>query len=258
MANKYAKLLKSVSLTPERVYRAYLRKKFGSVPLTSPIVPTHPNAVLQTRDEWQRADAQARQLHLPLHRDPAKNWDHVEAAAIVLANTDPSAPVLDAGAELYGNVLPILYLYGYRQLYGINLDFKFQMRRGPIRYLPGDITKTEFASNHFGAATCLSVIEHGVPIRPYFQEMHRILRPGGVLVTSTDYFPTPISTEGKMAHGAPIKIFTREELEAVLQTASEVGFQITGELNLDCHEKPIRWAEYDLEYTFVMFTLRKP
>ena len=46
--------------------------------------------------------------------------------------------ILDAGAEIYSNVLPALFLYGYRDLHGINLGFSDPTRRGPIRYIPGD------------------------------------------------------------------------------------------------------------------------
>ena len=51
----------------------------------------------------------------------------------------------------------------------------------------------------------MSVIEHGVPLKPYFEEMYRLLKPGGILITSTDYYPEPIDTRNKMAHEAPIK-----------------------------------------------------
>jgi SAM-dependent methyltransferase len=103
----------------------------------------------------------------------------------------------------------------------------------------------------------MSVIEHGVPLVDYFREMHRILKPGGLLITSTDYFPTPIDTGKLVAHGAPIKIFTRDEIEAALRLAVETGFELTGEVNLDCDEKPVRWEQCNLDFTFVIFTLRK-
>ncbi len=102
------------------------------------------------------------------------------------------------------------------------------------------------------------MIEHGVPLQDYFQEMYRLLKPGGVLITSTDYYPTPIDTRGQFAHGTPIKIFSRPEIEAALALAKSVGFELTGEVDLECEEKPIRWEQFGLEYTFILFTLRKP
>ena len=151
-----------------------------------------------------------------------------------------------------------MFLYGYRELYGINLGFTDPTRRGPIRYLPGDLTRTPFPDENFDAITCLSVIEHGVPLPDYFREMYRLLKPNGLLITSTDYYPTPIDTRGKVAHGTPIRIFSKPEIQAALELARSVGFQNTGDVDLECDEKPIRWEPFGLEYSFVLFTLRKP
>jgi hypothetical protein len=103
----------------------------------------------------------------------------------------------------------------------------------------------------------MSVIEHGVPLESYFREMHRVLKPGSLLITSTDYYPTAIDTREKMAHGAAIKIFTRPEIQEMLLLAQEVGFESTGDVDLECNERPIRWERFGLEYSFVIFTLRK-
>lgn len=250
--------IKSGLLHSEILYRTYLKLKFGAsrVDLSPPA--SLPNAVLQNRAEWQQATSAGRRLHLPLHRSDEKNWDHLAAVNAIVGSTPKTACILDAGAEFYSNVLPALYVCGYRNLYGMNLSFADPARRGPIRYLPGDITHTGFAENCFDAVTCMSVIEHGVPLEPYFREMYRVLKPGGLLITSTDYYPQQIDTTGKSAHGAPIKIFSRSEIEAVLAQARACGLEMTAEINLECRERPVRWDAYDLEFTFILFTLRKP
>ncbi len=216
-----------------------------------------PNGVLKSRAEWQEALTRARADRLPLHRGDEKNWDHLAAVFAILGSTSTSARVLDAGAEFYSNVLPTLFAYGYRNLYGINLSFTEEARRGPIRYLPGDITRLSFPDGYFDAVSCMSVIEHGVPLEDYFREMHRVLKPGGLLITSTDYYPTAIDTQGKMAHEAAIKIFTKMEIQEILRRAMQIGFESTGEVDLECSERPVRWEQFGLEYSFVIFTLRK-
>jgi SAM-dependent methyltransferase len=259
MAFPGAKRLKALLLRPEISYRAYLKRKFGASPLSErlPKEILVLNGTLKNRSAWEQALEAAKRLHLPQHRDGPKHWDHLAAVSAILENTTSAANILDAGAELYSNVLPILFLYGYRTLYGINLGFRFPMRRGPIRYLPGDLTRTPFADNFFDAATCLSVIEHGVPLEDYFREMHRVLRPNGLLITSTDYYPTPIDTGGQSAYGVPIKVFSKQEIERALELARDIGLELTGALDLDCVEKPITWEDYGLRYTFVLFSLRK-
>jgi SAM-dependent methyltransferase len=199
-----------------------------------------------------------RELRLPLHRAEKKNWDHLAAVHAIVGTYPKSAVVLDAGAEFYSNVLPALFVYGYEHLYGMNLSFTDPARRGPIRYLPGDITQTDFPNSFFDAITCMSVIEHGVSLPAYFQEMFRLLKPGGILITSTDYYSDPIDTMNQVAHGAPVKIFSRHEVEEMLSIALECGFEPTSPIDLSCTGRPIRWDLYNLEYTFLIFTLRKP
>jgi SAM-dependent methyltransferase len=245
-------------LRPDIAYRFYLKTKFGAGRLSGIPGPDIANGTLKSRTEWENAAVNAEKLHVPLHRGAEKNWDHLAAVSTIVQNTDRSARILDAGAEIYSNVLPALFLYGYRELYGINLDFTDATRRGPIQYIPGDLTRTPFATAFFDAITCLSVIEHGVHLRNYFEEMYRLLKPNGLLITSTDYYPTRIDTRGQSAHGTPIRVFTKAEIEDALRLARSVGFEQTGGVDLECEEKPIRWEQFGLDYSFVLFTLRKP
>ena len=257
-SRRFFRRVKSAVLRFEPLYRFYLRCKCGAGRLSLPPDGSLPNCVLQSRSEWQEVARRAKELHMPLHRAEEKNWDHL-AAVHAIANTCPaSACVLDAGAEFYSNILPALFLCGFSQLYGINLALPDPARRGPIRYLPGDMTRSGFPGSFFDAVTCMSVIEHGVPLHAYFREMFRVLKPGGILITSTDYYPDPIETRNQYAHGAPVKIFSRREAEEMLALAAECGFESTGPIDLDCSERPIRWELYNLDFTFLIFTLRKP
>jgi len=256
-SRRFLRRVKSALLRWDVLYRFSLKLKFGAGRHGVSPGPASANRTLKNRSEWVEVFENARRLHVPLHRSLEKNWDHLAAVSTILARTPASARILDAGAEFYSNVLPLLFLHGYRDLYGINLSFSDPARRGPIRYLPGDLTRTPFPNKSFDAITCLSVIEHGVPLESYFREMHRLLKPGGVLITSTDYYPTAIDTYGLVAHGCPIKIFSKPEIQAALSLANEMGLHPTGEIDLECAEKPIRWEPYGLEYSFLIFTLEK-
>jgi SAM-dependent methyltransferase len=257
-SRRFLRRVKSGILRFESLYRAYLKLKFGAGRLAPAPRASLPNGILQNSSEWQEAAGNAKRLHLPLHRSPEKNWDHIAAVDAIVGSLPKTARILDAGAEFYSNVLPALFIYGYHDLYGINLSFTHPARRGPIRYLPGDITRTEFPDCFFDAVTCMSVIEHGVPLDAYFREMFRVLKPGGILITSTDYYPDPIDTTGKTAHGATIRIFSKRDAEEIFALAKTCGFQPTAEIDLDCRCRAVRWDLYELEFTFLIFTLRKP
>jgi len=216
-----------------------------------------PNKALQTQADVDTAIAEVKRLRLPIRDDPPKNWDTLAALHAVVSRTGPDAVVLDAGAEMYSRFLPWMYLYGYRRLFGINLVFDRTTRRGSIRYEPGDITKSRFADGYFDAIACLSVVEHGVDLNRYFAEMARVLKPGGVLVTSTDYFETPTDTRGLVAYGKPICVFNRAQMEEAIATAARHGLVLTGPADLTTRDRVVRWAQYDLSYSFVVLTMTR-
>lgn len=259
-SRRFFRRVRSAILQYEPLYRLCLKWKYGAGRLAAEAAasPALPNRVLQSRAEWQQAARRGRALHVPLHRAEEKNWDHLAAVDAIVAATPRSARIFDAGAEFYSNVLPALFVHGYSELYGMNLSYADPARRGPIRYLPGDITKTGFPDGYFDAITCMSVVEHGVPLEAYFREMFRLLKPGGILITSTDYYPEPIDTGNRSAYGTPIKIFSKPEAQAMIALAGRYGFAPTGEIDWECAERPIRWEQYRLDFTYLIFTLRKP
>ncbi len=238
-------------------YRWLLKHDYGtSGPYGSPALQ-RANAVLRSAREVDESIAEVRRLGLPPVGDRPKHWDSLAALDVILRTTDKSARVFDAGGELYSMLLPWLFLYGYRNLIAGNLVFRHKRRRGPIVYEYADITRTAFAPGTFDAVACLSVIEHGVDLEAYFREMARIVKDGGLLITSTDYYETQIDTGGRMAFGAPIHVFTREEILHALRIAEDCGFELQEPLDLTSPAKVVHWAEHDLQYTFLLFCLRK-
>jgi SAM-dependent methyltransferase len=215
------------------------------------------NGVLKREKDWRDALEEVVRLGLPHHPDLPKNWDSLAALSCILKRTGRGAVILDAGSELYSVILPWLCLYGYHHLRGINLVFDSVIRRGPIIYEYGDITATRFQDEVFDAVTCLSVIEHGVDVTAYFREMSRVLKPKGLLITSVDYFESPIDAKGKEAYGGPVHIFSGEEVLGALRIANAHGFVATGPLDLSCEERPVTWSRVGLQYTFLVFAMAK-
>jgi SAM-dependent methyltransferase len=248
--------LREALLSTRVGYGAYMKSRWGGGTRERPRVDWN-NSALKTQAEVDASVAEAKRLRLPPLADAPKTWDTLAALSEVVTRTGPDATILDAGAEIYSRFLPWLYLYGYRKLFGINLIFERTMQQGPIRYEQGDITKTRFERDTFDAVACLSVVEHGVDLAAYFAEMHRILKPGGVLVTSTDYFETTTDTRGLAAYGTPIRVFTRADIEQAVETAKRCGFELTGPLDLRSQDRIVTWAQYDLKYSFVVFSMIK-
>lgn len=238
-------------------YRLSLLMKYGTTrPYSFPGAPWH-NAVLKNQAQVNFAVNSVRELGLPPLQYPPKSWDSLASLDLILNSTTKEARILDAGGEIYSMILPWLFLYGYRNLEAGNLVFQKPLKKGPIIYQPLDITKSGLDSSAYDAVTCLSVIEHGVNLSDYFSEMSRILKPGGILITSADYFETKIDSREQIAYNVPIKIFTGEEITEALKIANSFGLQLISPLDLSSNEKVIYWEKYNLSYTFIIFSLRK-
>ena len=237
-------------------YGAYMKLRWGAAQRDVPAAGRM-NCALKTQAEVDAAVAEAELLGLPPCGDATKTWDTLGALREVLIRTTPQARILDAGAELYSRLLPWLYLYGYRDLIGNNLVFEGKLQQGPIRYEQGDITKTRFEAASFDAVTCLSVIEHGVDLDAYFREMARVLKPGGALITSTDYFETPTDTRGIAAYGVPVHVFTRPEILEALEIAKRYDLNLSGPLDPSTQDRVVHWTVHDLRYSFIAFAMIK-
>lgn len=230
--------------------RVRVQRTLGGTERPRP-APMPPTDVLATRAQWQAAVAECRRIRLPRHPDRPKNWDALGAVATVLATVGPEASVLDAGAARYSSVLPWLRLYGLADLVANNLEFGADVRRDGVLFRYGDITRTDFPSARFDALTCLSVIEHGVAVEPFLAESARILRPGGVLVLSTDYDQDPPDTTGHRAYGRQVHIFSPAEIESLVVAAARHGLTLLGDLTLNHPERPVHWTRTGLNYTFI-------
>lgn len=249
--------LRQAIIQTEIGYRFILKKNYRvDRPIGYPKV-TWQNTALKTREQWEQALEQTQQLGLPPHPDLQKNWDSLVALNCILQSTDPSAHILDAGGETYSMILPWLFLYGYKRLEAINLSFATSFKQGPIVYKNGDITHTDYKDLTFECVTCMSVIEHGVDLAAFFKEMFRIIKHGGFLILSTDYFEPPVDTAGNGAYGFPTKIFSQPDVLSMLTLSQKAGFQLTGPVDLECDEKTVYWKKTNASYTFLNLVLYK-
>lgn len=218
------------------------------------------NSVLRNREEVEESIQNIKRLKLWPHNDRPKNWDSYRAFAFILRNGDKESKVLDVGCADYGVILPWLELYGVSNLYGCDILFKKDFRKGKIHYSRQDLQNTSFETSSFDFITSISVIEHGADVHNYLKEMSRLLKPGGYLLTSTDYWPEPIDTKGLYPYGKALgqmKVFTRDDIENLIQVAQKYHLELVDPIDFSYKDKVVHWQRVDKRFTFIFFILRK-
>lgn len=126
----------------------------------------------------------------------------------------------------------------------------------------GDATRSGWPARSVHAITCLSVVEHGVDLDALFAEAARLLEPGGVLAISTDYWPAPVDTAGRIAYGVPIRVFDAGDLAGWFTRAASHGLVPVGDVPPTLFttlpaERAVTWRRFGLSYTFAFVTLQR-
>ncbi|MDC0575540.1 class I SAM-dependent methyltransferase [Nitrosomonadaceae bacterium] len=216
---------------------------------------------LQTPAERDAATRLTQLLGLPSHHDPQKNWDTLKCFYYILQSCDSSSPVLDAGSSSKSVILRWLDMIGFQDLHACDLtEEKAKYKNSRIKFQKQDLSNTNYPSNHFQVITSISVIEHGVALDKYVAEMARLLKPGGLLLTSTDYWSEYIDCRGIYPYGQQMpemKVFQPSEIEQLCELAESAGLSLCQPLDLTTTEKSVYWERVDREYTFIFFALKK-
>ena len=235
--------------------------------------------VLRSWNEIGLAINQLKKRGLPLHSEPAKNWDFENLRVLLDAERVSSEDtILDLGCGPSSRgclTLNFLRAIGYRNLIGVDNYIPITARVTsmawgwrdfgtpfPYRLLRADIARTRLRGQLARAAVLLSVVEHGLDLRAVFAELKRLLMPGGVIYLSTDYWEDKIATAFATASGArgnqalPWNIFDRSEIGRLVDIAQSLGFVlIESPGDLACEAPTIHWGDRD--YTFVALGFRK-
>jgi SAM-dependent methyltransferase len=185
-----------------------------------------------------------------------KSWDVFEASEIIKERFSTSDSILDMGA--YGSeALLTLRALGFKKLTGIDLNPQvvFMPFSDEIDYHVGDFYATKYPNSSFSAITSISAIEHGCDVKKLLNEVKRLLKPGGIFIASTDYWPTKIDTSNIKMFNLDWVIFSKSELEELIEYAKSIQLMPLGECNFTANENPIECA--GKKYTFAILAFVK-
>jgi len=229
--------------------------------------------VIKVLQSWEEIGEAVRRLgarRLPYHREPAKNWDLWNVVEAV-ERCGKRVDVIDLGCGGC-HALDLLTFLPHRALVGVDLEISILDRlaqlkrfaellirrkvlRRPYQLRKRDLTRTQLREDSFDLALCISVLEHGVDPGTFLEEASRLLRNGGILYFSVDYWEEKMSSEDVMEFGKPWNIFSREEIEQMLRQAARVGFvPLNGDDVQRCNSRVVEWQQR--RFTFLSACLR--
>jgi SAM-dependent methyltransferase len=193
---------------------------------------------------------------LPPRPDWSKAWDLGETLRLIETTVAPSARIVDLGA-FNSALIPALIRLGYSDVVGIDLDprLPFCPYADKATYLVEDFHHTSLMDASCAAVTAISTIEHGWDGERLLPEVARVLKPGGLFIASTDYWPDKIDTSGVTEFGLSWTIFSEQELRGLVATAATAGLAPAGGLDFSVSERPIHWS--GRSYTFAHIVLRR-
>lgn len=216
---------------------------------------------LPTRKEVVAACLIAEAYQLPSHHDYQKNWDTLKCLHYILSRCEKTDPILDVGASLRSVILNWLVILGYEKLFACDLREKgSSYDQTKIQFSAQDLCATSYPDSLFAAITSISVIEHGVPIEKYVREMARLLRPGGILLTTTDYWSEPIDCRGIYPYGKKMPemmVMQQSDIQQLCKFAKKYGLRTITPINFTTKEKAISWKRVQRDYTAIFFALER-
>lgn len=211
--------------------------------------------VLQSWLEIGNATLSLQRRGLPTHITVQKNWDQFLLDQQLLNKPEQSA-ILDLGC---GDCCTLKFLaaLGFTNLSGIDLHLPPQSSTLPYKLYQGNLMNTLFTDQSFDSAISISVIEHGVDLKAFFNEAYRILKPNGMLFVTTDYWEDKVEIDPSIQpFGLSWQIFSKDQIQEAIAIAQTCGFELKEDTVIPaCADKTVTW--YDKDYTFIALAFRK-
>ena len=226
--------------------------------------------VLRNNTEVEEALLQLRRASLPLHLTPQKNWDHMLIRQL-LDGHERDIRILDMGSG-DGYTLEFLHRLGFKNIEGLDLSIPWRRRLKRLfrskksqnfcatdLIRRGDMCNTGFPEGCIDLITSVSVIEHGVPKRPFLTECSRLLKPNGLLFITTDYWE---DIEMRADHSVQLfsldwTIQNKAMIQQCISWAHESGLELVEKGGIpEVEAKTVSYYGHDYTFIALEFTKR--
>lgn len=106
-------------------------------------------------------------------------------------------------------------------------------------YFKGDLMATPFEDSSFDTVVSQSVIEHEVDLSKFAKEVSRLLRKGGKLIVSFDYWPQRVDTTGLTLYGLKWNILNQADVLYLIEVCEFAGLGMDSPMNWDTKDAVI-------------------
>lgn len=214
------------------------------------------NKFLRTRSEIELSTKWLKDNGYKSHPISCKNF---ELRLIVEALKD--GDLIDAGAD--GSF--ILHNASIKNIKGRKVGIDLAEVTGDNKaegaeYFKGDLMHTPFEDGSFDTVVSMSVLEHQVGFSEFAKEMSRLLRVGGKLYVTFDYFDPKVNTDGMELYGLKWNILNKEDVLNLVWACSENGLGLTSNIDWyteDAVINPSYCSPFNVSYTFGILELIK-
>lgn len=145
------------------------------------------------------------------------------------------------------------------ELHGIDLRTPDVAVEG-VTYKVGDLTETGLPAAHFENITCLSVLEHGIDFAAFAREAARLLKPGGHLYCTFDYWSPRVVPHMRL-FGLDWKILDWHDVLRLVEACGREGLFLVEDIDWTLGKPVITHDYYSPErytrYTFGMLVFRR-
>ena len=218
--------------------------------------------VLQNWEEIGQSVLELGRCGIPRHSSLEKCWDFRILTELV-DGWPSNIEIVDMGCSGL-HTLGLLGHLGFKRMWGVDLcptvldrvkmlrmmidQKKFSL---PFKIKRQDMTQTSFESGRFELATCISVLEHGVDRDRFMAEAGRLLKVGGFLMVTADYWQEKIDMDGTdQQFNLPWQILSREDVEGLIDSGRRYGLKLKQEMSVpECSDRCIIWQ--DKTFTFI-------
>jgi len=165
--------------------------------------------------------------------DPVKRWDVLNVLELSQFLSNRDAAILDCGAYNSESLWELAHR-GFTNLYGIDLNPHIVAAPWSRRicYSLQDMQHTAFADSTFDYVISVSAVEHGVSWQTFLREVHRLLKPGGLLYVSTDLVHEGTGTTGLTAFGLSWNPLRPTDVPGISTLLSSMGFESAPPISL--------------------------